>query len=187
MNSPIRFPLACAVLSLTAIASLHAEPLKVKPGLWETTTQVEKKGGRHPTNLDSLNSEQRAKVERELATRAKKETRTVRSCLRESQILNGEAFLGHTPHRQACSRKVESQTATRMVARLECRGANPMQGQVEMKAPDPEHMNGLATMTYGAPERMQLMTRTEISARWVSADCSAASGQAPRSGAGRER
>jgi hypothetical protein len=162
--------IALVLLSLLGSISAQAEPLKVKPGLWETTTMIEKKGAKHPTNLDKLTPEQRAKVEKELAARVKRETRTVKSCLREAQIKSGEAFTGN-PHRGACSHKFQTQTASDVVASVECRGANKMVGTVKMHAADPEHMAGRIDMTYGASDKLQLLTHSEISARWLQADC----------------
>jgi Spy/CpxP family protein refolding chaperone len=165
----IVIPLALLAASLAA----HAEPLKVKPGLWETTTVTEKKGNKHPTNLDTLTPEQRAKVEKELAARAKKETHTVNSCLKEAKIKSGEAFMGSS-HHGACKRTPETQTASDQLANIECKGANPMTGKVAMHALDPEHMTGQIEMTYGAKDKLQLLTRSDVTAKWLSSDCSKA-------------
>ncbi len=162
--------LAMAVATSLAAGAARAEPLKVKPGLWETTTTTEKKGNKHPTNLDKLTPEQRAKVEAELAKRGKKETHTVKSCLKAEQIKNGDAFMGKS-HHGACTRKPETQTPGELVARVECKGANPMSGKVEMHAADPEHMTGKVDMTYGSPGNLQLNSHSEISARWLGAQC----------------
>lgn len=162
--------ISLALFSLLGSLAAQAEPLKVKPGLWETTTTTEKKGSKHPTNLDKLTPEQRAKVEKELAARVKRETRTVKSCLREAHIKNGEAFTGN-PHRGACSHKFLTQTARDVAASIECRGANKMVGKVEMHAADAEHMTGKIDMTYGASDKLQLLSHSEVSARWLQADC----------------
>lgn len=151
-------------------ASAYAEPLKVKPGLWETTTTTTKKGSKQPTNLDNLTPEQRAKVEADLAKRAKKETNTVTSCLTAAKIKSGEAFVGGS-HGNTCTRTFEKQTASDVVANIECRGANKMTGKVSMHAADQEHMNGVVDMTYGPAERMQLITHSEITSRWLKAEC----------------
>lgn len=156
---------------LTAALGAQAEPLKVKPGLWETTTVTEKSGANKPTNLDKLTPEQRAKVEAQLAARAKKETHTVRSCLREAQIQSAEAFMG-SAKQHGCTRKLELQTASDIRAAIECRGgANPMSGKVEMHAVGDTAMTGKSEMLYGAPDRLQLLTRSEITAKWLGAQC----------------
>jgi len=167
---------ALVVLALAAQAA-YAEPLNVKPGMWETVTTIEKKGSKHPANLDGLTAEQRAKVEIELAKRAKKETHTVRSCLTAAKIASGEAFTGNA-HRGACTHTFQKQTASEVGARIECKGANNMTGTVSMRAADTEHMTGVVDMTFGAPDRVQLLTHSEITARWLGANCAAPAGVA---------
>lgn len=172
MTHPLWHLLPALVLAATGLAA-RSEPLKLRPGLWETTTVTEKSGAHKPGNLDQLTPEQRAKVEAQLAARAKKESHVVRSCMSESQLRSAEAFLGRG-RQHGCTRQIETQTAGELVARLECRGgANPMQGRVEMHAVDERTLRGRAEMTYGAADRMQLLTRSEISARWLGAQCAA--------------
>lgn len=157
---------------------VHAEPLKVKPGLWETTTVTEKSGANKPSNLDKLTPEKRAKVEAQLATRAKKETHTVKSCLGAAQIKSAEAFMG-SAKQHGCTRKLELQTASDIKANIDCRGgANPMKGKVEMHAVNEEAMTGKSEMLYGAPDRLQLLTKSDISAKWLGANCVVASPKA---------
>lgn len=170
--------LAASLLLLMRPA--FAEPLNVKPGLWETTTVTSKQGAQQPTNLDTLTPEQREKVEKKLAERVKTETRTVKSCLKQSQIDSGEAFTGN-PHGGACSHEWQTQTASEQVAKINCKGANPMLGKVEMRAEDPEHMAGNIEMTYGAFNKLQLLTRSKISSKWLSSDCGKVANVSPAS------
>jgi hypothetical protein len=155
-----------------------AEPLKVKPGVWETTTVTEKSGSR-PTNLDTLTPEQRAKVEKKLAERVKKETHTVKSCLNASRIKSGDAFVG-SPHRASCTKSFNTQTASDVVATIGCSGTNPMTGNVAMHAADAKHMSGKVDMTYGSSGKLQLFTHSRITAVWLKEDCSAAGKKSQR-------
>ncbi len=155
----------------TSFAS-QAEPLKVKPGIWETTTVIETKGSERPTNLEALTPEQREKVENKLAKRVKKETRTVRSCLKSEQIKSGEAFTG-SPHQTVCSKTFKTQTVSDVVATLKCSGANNMTAKIKMHAADEEHISGKVDMTYGDKGKLQLFTHSEITANWLKADCGA--------------
>jgi hypothetical protein len=164
-------PIYVLVLLGSVGLAAQAEPLKVKPGLWETTTVTEKSGANKPTNLDKLTPEQRAKVEAQLAARAKKETHTVKSCLSAAQIKSAEAFMGKAQH-HGCTRKAEVQTASDLTARIECpQGANPMTGKVQMHAVNDETMTGKSEMLYGAPNKLQLLTKSDISAKWLGANC----------------
>lgn len=157
-------------LSILICLPAGAEPLKVKPGLWETTTISEKKGARKPSNLDQLSPDQRAKVERKLTEKVKRESRSSQSCLRQAQIDSGEAFTGGN-HHGACKRSFEKQTASEQVAHIVCDGVNPMSGKVTMRAPDPEHMSGTIEITYGASDQLQLLSLSEVTARWLGGDC----------------
>ena len=153
----------------------RAEPLDVRPGLWETTTTVEKKRAKPPTNLEQLTPGQRARVEAKLAKQIKKETRTITACLSKARIESGEAFTGNA-HRGVCDHEFETQTSRDLVAMVECRGVNKMTGTVRMHAADPEHMSGIVEMTYGPADRMQLFTRSEIRSRWITSDCGTPAG-----------
>lgn len=157
------------LLSLNMVA--QAEPLKVKPGAWELTTVTEKKNANKPTNLDKLNPEQRDKVEKKLAEQAKKETKTAQACLREEQIKSGEVFIGKT-HQGSCTRTFQIQTASDLTATMECSGINKMSGDVAMHADDPEHLKGIVSMIYGNKGEMQMLTTSDITARWIGDDCS---------------
>jgi hypothetical protein len=157
----------------------QAEPLKVKPGLWEMTTATEKKNANKPTNLDKLTPEQREKVEKKLAEQVKKETKTAQSCLKDEQIQSGEAFTGKS-HQASCTHTFLSRTATEQIATLTCTGANPMTGTVEIHAADPEQMTGKIEITYGAGDKLQLLTRSDITARWLGSDCGKVASNNPR-------
>ena len=177
MKSKI-FPIPFLLLALCV--TVYAEPLKVKPGLWETTTSTETKQANKPTNLDKLNPEQRAKVEKKLEEKVKKETKTVQACLSEAQIKSGENFLGKN-HQANCKRTFQTQTSSDLAATLECDGANNMTGRVEMHAADPEHMSGTVDMIYGAAGSLQMKTHSSIQSRWLTGDCRNAAGTSGKS------
>jgi DNA gyrase/topoisomerase IV subunit A len=163
--------LTCTLILLSLSITAQAEPLKVKPGAWELTTVTEKKNANKPTNLDKLNPEQRDKVEKKLAEQAKKETKTAHACLREEQIKSGEVFIGKT-HQGNCKRTFQTQTASDLSATMECSGVNKMSGDVVLHAADPENLNGTVKMLYGNKGEMQMLTTSDITARWVGNDCS---------------
>jgi len=162
--------LALPLILLAMNISARAEPLNVKPGLWETTTTSVKQGARRPTNLDKLTPEQRAKVEQKLDNQVKTETNTVISCLKDAQIRSGEAFIGKS-HQATCSHTFLTRTPDDLIANLQCSGANGMTGRIEIHAADPEHMSGKIQMTYGAEDKLQLLNRSEVNARWIKSEC----------------
>jgi hypothetical protein len=161
---------AAGVFAAGAIAS--AEPLKVKPGLWENTTIAQRDiAASRPTNLDQLTPEQRAKVEQQLAARNQQRTVT-KACLTQAQIEKNDAFMGGAQH-HACKRISVAQTASEWVTKIECSGKAAAAGEVRISAPDEQHMNASIVMTAknGPKERT---TRSEVQARWLGADCAAA-------------
>lgn len=166
----MRYSIFSLFIIAMSISVCRAEHLDVRSGLWETTTSVEKKRAKQPTNLDQLTPEQRANVEARLAKQVKKETRKVTACLSEAKIKSGEAFTG-SAHHGACDHSFETQSASDLVVRVECRGVNEMIGTVRMHAADPEHMSGTVEMTYGPAEGMQLLTHSEIDSKWLKSDC----------------
>jgi len=158
------------MLILPVWGQASAEPLQVKPGLWETTTVTEIKRAKAPTNLDQLSLEQRAKVEDKLAQQVKRETRVAKSCLKQEQIDSGEAFTGGG-HHGACTRAFETQTRIEQEAWVDCKGANPMTGMVRMQAADTEHITGTIEMTYGPANGLQMLSASQITARWLTGAC----------------
>lgn len=169
-----------ALVALAASGLVSAEPLKVRPGLWENTT-IQQLGNPapKPTNLDQLTPEQRAKVEKQLAERGQKRSVT-KACLTQAQIERNDAFLGGQQH-HACKRIPETQSASEWVTKIECSGKAAAAGEVRISAPDDRHMNATITMTAknGAKQRT---TRSEVQARWLGEDCAAA--KLSRNGAG---
>ena len=46
-----------------------------------------------------------------------------------------------------------------------------MTGKVQMHAVNEETMTGKSEMLYGTPDRLQLLTKSDISAKWLGANC----------------
>ncbi|MCA9552558.1 MAG: DUF3617 domain-containing protein [Myxococcales bacterium] len=159
---------AAAITSTSSVARLA-----VKAGVWETTTEIELKRAKAPSNLEQLTPQQRHIVEQKLAAQVKRETRTDVRCLTEAKIASGEAFTGNS-HLGACAPRIEVRTPEKLVAKLECTGANALTGTVEMRAVDAEHMTGTVEMTYGRPDGLQMVNRSQLTSRWLRAECDAA-------------
>jgi len=160
------------LLLWAGIAQSWAEPLQVKPGLWEVTTQstIRSSGMPDSIKLDKMTSEKRAQVEKMLAERDKPRTSTVRSCLRKEQIDSGSGFTGGQ-HHQGCTQKEGLRTAHEWTTDLECSGRANVAGRIQVKAPDAAHMNLHIEMktVVGKVERV---TTSEVTSKWLGADCS---------------
>jgi hypothetical protein len=171
-----------SILCLTIAAGLAAgsalaEPLKVKPGLWEITTKVNHGDVVLPPNINQLTPEQRVKVEAKLAER-NQQVLVKQSCLTQAQLDKGEAFMGGG-HHQGCSNKAVSQTGKEWVTAMECTGKISGKGEIRIQAADPEHMTGTITMTTknGATDNT---TKSSLTSKWLGADCSSLSEKAPK-------
>lgn len=168
------------ILGLAVIAGMvagvaQAEPLKVKPGLWEVTTRVSDGKVKTPTNLDKVKPELRDKVMEKL--KAQHEKVMVRqSCLTKAQLDKGDAFMGGS-HHQGCKNKAVKQTAKEWVTQMECSGKLSSKGEIRMQAVDPETMTGTVTMTAKSGEQTKTTTST-LSSKWLGDDCSVLSNKA---------
>lgn len=162
--------LGVAIAACLAAGPVLAEPLKVKPGLWEITTTVSHGEVKMPPNINQLTPEQRVKVEKKLAER-NQQVMVKQSCLTKAQLDKGDAFMGGS-HHQGCSSKAVSQTAKEWVTAMECTGKFNSKGEIRIQAEDTEHMSGTITMTTkdGAKENT---TKSSLTSKWVGADCSA--------------
>ncbi len=156
------------VAGLTAGAAV-AEPLKVKPGLWEITTTNSHGEVKTPPNIDQLTPEQRAKVMKKLAER-NQQVMVKQSCLTKEQLVKGDAFKGGS-HHQGCNNKVVSQSAKEWVTAMECTGKFESKGEIRIQAKDEEHMTGTITMTTKDGKK-ENTTRSSLESKWLSADCS---------------
>ena len=167
--------LGLAVVAGMVAGAAQAEPLKVKPGLWEITTRVSDGKVKVPTNIDKVPAEQREKVMEKL--KAQHEKVMVRqSCLTRAQLDKGDAFMGGS-HHQGCKNKAVSQTAKEWVTKMECRGKFNSDGEIRMQAVNPETMTGTVTMTAKSGEQTKTTTST-LSSKWLGEDCSAISNKA---------
>ena len=165
-----------AIAASLAAGPALAEPLKVKPGLWEITTKVNRGEVVLPPNINQLTPEQRVKVEAKLAER-NQQVSVKQSCLTKEQLDKGEAFMGGG-HHQGCSNKAVSQTGKEWVTAMECSGKIKAKGEIRIKAEDNEHMAGTITMTTKNGDKEDTM-KSSLASKWLGADCSSLTEKAP--------
>ena len=168
------------ILGMTLMAGMlagaaQAEPLKVKPGLWEITTRVGSGEVKTPTNIDKVPPEQRALVMKKLEQQHQK-VMVRQSCLTKAQLDKGDAFMGGS-HHQGCKNKVVSQTAKEWVTQMECSGNFNSKGEIRMQAVNPETLTGTVTMTTKSGEKTNT-TKSNLTSKWLGDDCSAITNKA---------
>jgi hypothetical protein len=170
-----RIPAVCLALALVA-AGPAPTPLNVKPGLWETTVQMESRGTPSipPEVLSRMPPEARAQVEAMLRSGAAgnlvpPQTEVERTCLTAA---DRQPFI--PVDNDVCTIRVITSTASVLETEARCKVEGGVQTQVSsrIEARGPERVTGTNSMRTGAGEGMT--TSTRLDARWISADCGGA-------------
>jgi len=147
-----------------------AEPLNVKLGLWEISSET-RMAGMPPLPkelLDQMSAEQRAAMQAAIQAQANGGPirDTSQQCVKQEDLEN--PF--NDDELENCERTVVSSSRTRQEFRLVCTGERSGEGSFRIETPTPESMtgefelkvtNGADTMTINASMR----------GKWLSADC----------------
>lgn len=157
-----------AVLPLLVAA---AEPLDVKLGLWEITSET-RMSGMPPLPrglLAQMTAEQRAALQAALKAQAAGEPirDTSQQCVTREDLENpfNGAELEH------CERTVVSSSRTRQEFRLVCTGKRPGEGSFRIDTPTPESMTGEFELKVsdGTDNTMTITSRME--GKWLDGEC----------------
>lgn len=165
------------VLLLASSACLwaadKAQPLNVKPGLWETTMTTTTSGETPiPAELlAKLTPEQRARIEQRMKDNSGEKTRTLtdKNCVTKEQIDTGLAF-GHEQGK--CTNTIVSSTSSMVEMRVECadNGMNTS-GTMRFEAPNPESIKGSSQMSLTGGGRTRNV-HVSVTAKWIGPVCS---------------
>lgn len=156
-----------------AIASAQMK-LNVKLGLWEVTSTHNIAGMPIPNmpnvDLSKLPPEQRQRMEAMMkgggSPGGGKPTVT-KSCMTKEKM--EKAFMEDRPD-QKCKQTVINSTASVADIKVECTGAQTLNGTMHFEALTPEAVKG--TMHFaGDAEGHQISIDSNIAAKWISADC----------------
>jgi hypothetical protein len=153
--------------SLPVAMAADNTPLKVKPGLWEITSEGHNSGmpAIPPEALARMTPEQRAQME----ARMKGERRVVKRCVTQQEIDQGFDKLDKM-NQGHCNQTVVSSTATLREGRLQCSGASNASGTYRFEAPNPETVSGGWDMTMGSADHPMKM-QNNLKGKWLSTDC----------------
>jgi uncharacterized protein DUF3617 len=169
------------VAVLCAAAAAHAAD--VRPGLWEfRSTRMSVAGlpdmssqmGQMQQHMKNLPPEMRRSVEQQMAARGVRlgSDGTVRSCISPEQAKQDNIYSGRTEGNCTLGSVVKS--GDRVTGRLSCTQPDAS-GDFDARIDGPEHFTTRVDMK-SVHGDMQM----ETDARWVSAQCGAAPGAAPR-------
>ncbi len=164
--------MAGATLAGTMTSAL-AEPLDVKPGLWETTAHTQAQGQLPvpEAEMKKMTPQQRAAIAK-METRAHQpQTRTLKGCLTQQKLQKDEvAFLSAKPGMK-CDSKLTRHTRTSVAGVRHC--TKPGMQQTEdfsFEARDREHVTGKLSITISNGGKT-MTSKGDLSSRWISASC----------------
>lgn len=164
--------LGLLALSLASLAASAAEPLNVKPGLWEMSTTAATSGSMiPPALLAQMSAEQRARIEAAMKQRAAGGSRTTSSktCITKEDLLRGSINADKDEDQKNCQYRVVTQTATRMETHFHCAGEGARDGEMKMEAVSPEQLKGAIQVATSEGK-----VTVQMAGRWLGSSCAGA-------------
>lgn len=139
--------IAAAACLLSGMAGLAwaAEPLNIKPGLWEMSTTTQMSGAMMPPDiLARMPPEQRARMEAMLKQRGVgpgAKPNINKTCVTREDLLRGSVRAEREQDKN-CQYRVVTQTATHMETHFHCTGDPARDGEMKMEAVSPDEFKG---------------------------------------------
>jgi hypothetical protein len=143
-------------------------PFKVKPGLWETNTEMERSGVPPipPEVLARLTPEQRAKLDQQPTG---PHHSVSKRCLTQADVDKGfEPMTGMEGAK--CTRTVTADTPTLRAGHLACSGEMTGGGNYRFEARTPESIVGNWDLAMSSGDRTMTM-KGAVQAKWLGSDC----------------
>jgi hypothetical protein len=152
-------------------SKLQIQPLNVKPGLWETTTTLKRSGAPpvSPETLARLTAEQRARLEQRMNANSGGSTNTAteQHCVTKEDVEKADFGQG----KGECTYSIETSTSTQGKGSYSCdvEGMR-VNGNLEITAPDPEHIKGSSHGSLNGGGRTMNVEST-FTSKFLSASC----------------
>jgi Protein of unknown function (DUF3617) len=167
------------VLGLLAAAQFAAgaEPMNIRPGLWETTTTSKTtltgkpSMGPDAATLNSMPPEQRAKIEALMKQYSSGEPRveTTQYCVTPEQVAKGPGFLGKESPQ--CKTEVLEQSRTDYHFRQQCSGSGGnSNAEIKVHLNNPESATIAMDGTNTSDGRSMTLSGKAAS-KWIGSDC----------------
>lgn len=159
-----------------APAGVNYQPLNVKPGLWENTVSITRTGAMPipPEMLSRLTPDQRARMEQRMKANAAAQSHTVtdKQCVTREDLEKPDLL--NFDRRQQCTVKILESTSTTASGKMSCQSeAGKLDGALDVKAPDPEHMNSTWHATV-AGNGHTMNVDAKSSSKWLASSCESA-------------
>jgi Protein of unknown function (DUF3617) len=158
-----------ALAALASLAVTAAEPLNVKPGLWEMSTTTATGGSMiPPALLAQMSPEQRAQIETVMKQHGAGggHALSTKSCLTKEDLLRGSVRTDQDEDHKDCSYRVVTQTATHMETHFQCTGEGAREGEMKFEAVSPEQIKGAIQVS--TPNGK---VTVQLAGRWLGASC----------------
>ena len=150
---------------------VQIRPLNVKPGLWETTTTYKRSGAPpvSPEMLSRLTPEQRARLEQRMSANSGGSTNTAtdQHCVTKEDVEKADFGQG----KGECTYSIETSTSTQGKGSYSCDVEGmKVNGDLEITAPDPEHIKGTSHGSLNGGGRTMNVEST-FTSKFLSASC----------------
>lgn len=156
-----------ATLPLLVVA---AEPLNVKLGLWEISSETQMSGMPPLPKelLDQMSAEQRAALQ--AAIKAQADGGPIRDTSQQCVTREDLENPFNDDDLENCERTVVSSSATRQEFRLTCTGERSGEGTFRIDTPTPESMTGEFNLKVSSGAEAMTIT-SRLRGKWLSGDC----------------
>ena len=165
----------CLALSLGIAAALPAlaadsPAFKVKPGLWQMTTDSERSGTLPipDETLARMTPEQRARLDANMQQSMRPRHGVTKECVTQADI--NRDFEGFAMGGGQCTRTVTERTATVRAGTFSCTGREKSSGSYRFEAATAEAMVGKWNAAVGEGGKTMNM-KAAIQGKWLGADC----------------
>jgi hypothetical protein len=160
---------ACAAVALPCI-SFAAEPLNIRPGLWDVTQTMTTSGA--PLYVEGMSPAARANYAKSWEKDVgKPQTDTDKQCITAKDIKDTTLFKDQGQEGKQCKQTVSKQTATAWVASSECKDEKTANlTQLDYAAPSPDRFTGSMKSTMTTPNGKTVID-IRMAGKWIGANC----------------
>lgn len=160
---------ACAAL-IAPVIEAAAEPLDIRPGLWDMTKTLTVSGAPPYVEGLSVNSEYAAMWKKSVG---KPETERDYDCLTKEDIDGSQLFEDMQKQGMQCERTTKTQSARTWVVTVECQGnKQTTRMQLDVTSASSDRMKGSIKSTTTSPNGVTVMD-IKVEGRWVAESCEA--------------
>lgn len=147
-----------------------AEPMNIKPGLWDVTQTMTMSGA--PLFVEGMNAASRAEYAKSWEKTANKPTTDQdQQCITAKDIKDARLFQNRSTKGQQCKDTVKKQTSTAWSATSDCKDAKTSNLlEIDYTAPSPDRFSGTVKSSMTSPNGKTVI-EIKMSGKWVGASC----------------